>query len=164
MKRFAFFAIAAAFLGTAALAYGQEPAPKPGPPDKPVHVEGNAAREKINKAVAPYIAKAKKTYPDAKARYLKGLPKNHRFYVTYSLNEKGEGGSSRFEQVFMAVRRIKDGKITAAISSDLNTVKTYKMGQVITFPEKDIMDWTITRPDGTEEGNFVGNFMDTYKP
>lgn len=32
----------------------------------------------------------------------------------------------------------------------------------MTFPETDMLDWPITRPDGTEEGNFVGKFLDTY--
>ena len=30
--------------------------------------------------------------------------------------------------------------------------------------ESDVLDWTISKPDGTEEGNFVGKFLDTYKP
>jgi hypothetical protein len=27
-----------------------------------------------------------------------------------------------------------------------------------------LLDWLITRPDGTEEGNVVGKFIDTYRP
>ena len=25
-----------------------------------------------------------------------------------------------------------------------------------------VIDWTIVMPDGSEEGNVVGNFLDTY--
>ena len=28
----------------------------------------------------------------------------------------------------------------------------------------EVLDWTISKPDGTEEGNFVGKFLDTYRP
>ena len=138
------------------------PAPtKPGPKDKPTTAKGQDEIQKLNKAVAPYVARAKKTYPSAKARYLKGLPAGQRFFVTYSLKENG---GKQFEQVFIAVQSIKGSSITGAIANDLNRVKTYKRGQVVTFPEAEILDWTISRPDGTEEGNVVGNVLDTYKP
>ncbi len=52
----------------------------------------------------------------------------------------------------------------ASIQSSLDIVENYKTGQRITFPETDIDNWVIVRPDGTEEGNYVGKFLDTYKP
>jgi hypothetical protein len=30
--------------------------------------------------------------------------------------------------------------------------------------ETELLDWLITKPDGTEEGNVVGKFLDTYQP
>jgi len=39
-----------------------------------------------------------------------------------------------------------------------------KSGQRITIPESKIDNWVIVRPDGTEEGNYVGKFLDHYKP
>lgn len=32
---------------------------------------------------------------------------------------------------------------------------------MIDFKEKDIIDWLISKPDRSEEGNFVGKFLDT---
>ena len=32
---------------------------------------------------------------------------------------------------------------------------------MIEFNEKDILDWLIAKPDGSEEGNFIGKFLDT---
>jgi hypothetical protein len=72
--------------------------------------------------------------------------------------------SGVLEQVFIAVERINDGKITGTISSNLALVKDYKRGQRYTLAETDLLDWLISKPDGTEEGNFVGKFLDTYKP
>jgi hypothetical protein len=31
------------------------------------------------------------------------------------------------------------------------------------FAETEVMDWLISHPDGSEEGNFVGKFLDTYQ-
>ena len=129
------------------------------PVDRPVSV--NEARiSKYERAIAPYVAKARETYPEAKKRYLAGFPPKHTFFVTTRLTDK----SGLWEQVFIAVENIKDGNITGIISNNLTAVKDYKSGQRYTLAEADLLDWLISKPDGTEEGNFVGNFLDTYKP
>src|SRR3954468_24342068 len=51
------------------------------PTDKPVAVNGKEAAEERERAVAPYIAQGRRTYPDAKKRYLAGLGPDHHFYV-----------------------------------------------------------------------------------
>ena len=33
-----------------------------------------------------------------------------------------------------------------------------------TMPEDELIDWTIVHPDGSEEGNVVGKFLDTLRP
>jgi hypothetical protein len=43
-------------------------------------------------------------------------------------------------------------------------VHGYSLGDRYAFPESELRDWLITRPDGTEEGNFVGRFLDSYEP
>jgi hypothetical protein len=30
--------------------------------------------------------------------------------------------------------------------------------------EAELLDWLIAKPDGAEEGNVVGKFLDTYQP
>ena len=124
--------------------------------DKTVNVAPNAPvdnlkqvtknqKDNFEEAIKPYIEKARKTYPQAKERYLKGLPPKETFFVTTLLHdEKG-----KFEQVFVAVKEIKDGKIKGLIWSDIQLVSGYKMGDVYIFPESDLLDWTISKPDGT---------------
>jgi hypothetical protein len=51
------------------------------PQDQPVEVKGNVADEEYRAAIAPYVEKAKKTYPEAKERYLAGLPAGHNFFA-----------------------------------------------------------------------------------
>src|SRR5205814_5473500 len=114
-----------------------------------------------DKAVAPYVAKARATYPAAKRRFLAGLPPGHRFSVRVPVFDRG---GLRREDSFIGVQKIKGGNITGTIESTLTVVKDYKTGQRITFPESKIDNWLILRPDGTEEGNYVGKFLDHYKP
>ena len=44
------------------------------------------------------------------------------------------------------------------------TLIGYGMGQFYSLPESQLIDWMIAKPDGTEEGNEVGKFLDTYHP
>ena len=129
------------------------------PKDKPKTVTEDVAR-KFDEAIKPYIEKARKTYPDARKRFLDGLPPKHSFFVTTRLRDE----RGRFEQVFVAVKEIKDGRIKGLIWSDIEVVSGYKKGDSYSFPESELLDWTITNPDGAEEGNFVGKFLDTYNP
>jgi hypothetical protein len=130
-----------------------------GPPDKPV---GMTSKEKLaayDRAIAPYVAKARATYPGAKKRFLAGLSPGYRFSVRVPLTDP----DGKREDSFIAVEKISSGKITGTIESQLTLVSHYKNGQRITFPETHIDNWVIVRPDGTEEGNPVGKFLDHYK-
>ena len=129
------------------------------PKDKPISAEASEA-ERLEAAIKPYIEKARNTYPQAKARFLNGLPPKHTFFITTRLYDSAK----RLEQVFIAVREIKDGRISGVIASEIHLVSGYKEGDSYSFPESEVIDWTISKPDGTEEGNFVGNFLDTYQP
>ncbi|WP_437898359.1 hypothetical protein [Sorangium sp. So ce124] len=65
--------------------------------------------------------------------------------------------------MFVAVSSIKDGRIFGRIASDVLGVKGYKRGDAYDFPEADLIDWLISRPDGTEEENVVGKFLDDWQ-
>jgi hypothetical protein len=105
----------------------------------------------------PYVEEARRTYPQAKARFQSGLPAGYRFLVTIDLHE-----DNFYESSFMAVRKISDGKVTAVVATKLIKVKSYQYGKLYVFPESEVLDWTIMSPDGKEEGNFVGKFLDEY--
>ena len=130
-------------------------------PDKPILSSGAKANDALMKAEAPYIAKARATYPAAKKRFLTGLPRGYSFEVRKRLIDPG---GVRVEEVFIEVEAIKGGKVHGRIGNKLDVVHSYRQGQRISFPESDVLDWTIVHPDGREEGNFVGKFIDTYKP
>lgn len=69
----------------------------------------------------------------------------------------------REETVFVQVQRIEGDQITGRIASNILSVRGYKAGDTYTLSERDLIDWVITRPDGSEEGNLVGKFLDTWQ-
>ena len=129
------------------------------PQDKPVHSEGAQQASDVERAIAPYVAKARKTYPAAKKRFLAGLPPKYLFSLTTKLWDRSH---TKFEVVFVVADKISGGKVTGHLASHTKQPVGYNFGDQITFPESEVMDWTIVHPDGTEEGNVVGNFLDTY--
>lgn len=129
------------------------------PQDKPINAESSDEVKRLEEAIKPYIEKAKKTYPDARKRFLAGLPPKHAFFITTRLHDS----QGHFEQVFIAVKEIKEGVIKGVIASEVRLVSGFKYGNSYSFPESELIDWTIAKPDGTEEGNFVGKFLDTYQ-
>lgn len=130
------------------------------PRDQPVAAKGTSEIEELRAALAPYVEKARQTYPEAKRRYLAGLPQGHVFFTVTRIRD---GDSMMEEQVFIAVSGIRDGKISGNIASDLLGVRSYKRGDMYTFPETELIDWLVSRPDGSEEGNVVGKFLDDWQ-
>ncbi len=63
----------------------------------------------------------------------------------------------------MRVDTIVGSRIAGRIASDILRVRGFRAGQSYALTERDLLDWTIVRPDGTEEGNVVGIFLDTYR-
>ena len=131
------------------------------PIDKPVSISEGAADATLadfTRRIAPAVKKARATLPQAKRRFLKGLPDGHAFFLSTRLKDP----NGNFEQVFVRVRLWDGVRIQGTIANALGTVKTYQQNQLISFTEADVLDWTISRPDGSEEGNYVGKLMDAW--
>ncbi len=131
------------------------------PSDRPVHVaakesEAAEALAAFERLIAPAVKQARSTLPQAKRRYLKGLPSGQAFFVTTRITDP----DGQFEQVFVRVRHWQGAQVSGEIANALDNVKTYRQGQSISFPESAVLDWTISRPDGTEEGNYVGKLIE----
>lgn len=130
------------------------------PIDSPVQAGEKCIWFAMDRAMQPYIAQARATWPNARQRYLAGLPRGHSFFVTALLVDNQD----RREQVFIAVDSIGDGRITGKIWNRIEVVHGFRLGDHYAFPESELRDWMIAKPDGKEEGNFVGKFLDTYEP
>lgn len=132
------------------------------PTDKPVAIAGteNAkSLQQLDKLIAPAVKQARKTLPQVKQRLQTGLTPGQAFFLTTRIYDT----DGRFEQVFVRVREWQGNTIKGVIASDLSVVQQYHAGQPIEFPEKAVLDWTISQPDGSEEGNFVGKLLDTLQ-
>lgn len=104
----------------------------------------------------PYVRQARATLGDAKKRFLGGLGPGQRLYLTTRITEP-----NGLEQVFVEVVAWEDAAIRTRIDSHLEVAKRHHRGEALTIHEKDVLDWTIVHPDGREEGNFVGKYLDT---
>jgi hypothetical protein len=109
---------------------------RPGPPDKPMRVVGGEQAVAYDKAIAPYIAKARATYPAAKKRFLEGLPPGYLFSVWIRLFQNdSKTRQLRNEDVFVDVDSIRDGVVSGRINSQIMLLTNHKKGERITFPE-----------------------------
>jgi hypothetical protein len=151
-------AVAALLLAGKALAQEPHVAPN-GPKDQPQTLD-SLRWAQLDSATAPLVAQARLTYPGAKRRYLAGLPPGQSFFLTTRLRDS----VANREQVFVAVDSIRADRVFGRIWSDITVVRGYRLRQPISFLESAIVDWLITKPDGSEEGNVVGKFLDTYRP
>lgn len=121
-----------------------------------------AATAKLERALEPYIAQARKTWPAVRARFASGLPKGRTLSVVTRLQD-AEG---KHEMLFVLVRAIepKTNRVVGVINNDVRLLKDHRRGDAVFVEDKDIRDWVIVAPDGSEEGNVVGKFLDTYRP
>jgi hypothetical protein len=131
-----------------------------GPRDQPLTASSGSDAVRMFFAMEPYVAHARASWPEARRRFLAGLPDRHTFFVTTRLRDAG----GRIEQVFVAVDSVTDGRVHGRIWSQILVVEGYRLGQRYAFSEAELIDWMIARPDGTTEGNVVGRFLDIYRP
>ncbi len=111
--------------------------------------------EDYRTTIAPYVQQSRLTYPEAKRRFLQGLPPNQAFYAATMVQD--DTGTT--EQIFVAVSSINNGLITGQIVTRVVGVSGRHRGEIYTFSESDLVDWVISHSGGAEEGHFVGRFL-----
>lgn len=113
--------------------------------------------QELTEALKPLIVQARATLPDAKKRYLAGLPTGHFMSVTTGLTDK----NGHHEQVFVTIDSWNGDVVNGRLANDVS-LDGYKRGQALKVNEKDMLDWTIVNPKGEEEGNVLGKFIDKW--
>ena len=127
--------------------------------DKP----GTISAEKLTEfqaAIEPYAKKARETLPGVKKRYLNGLVEEEMLYVVVRLPDQNGG----FEQAYVRVRDWQGEDLLGTVASRLSIAQSQHTGVLISFKEEAIVDWVLVKADGYEEGNYVGRFLEQYKP
>lgn len=130
------------------------------PTDQPLAFASTDAAKRLRELdtqIASAVKQARTTLPGVKKRFQAGLPEEQVLFLTTRLYD----ANGTFEQVFIRVREWSGTVVHGIIANELLTVQSFTQGQQIIFPEKAVLDWTISLPDGSEEGNFVGKLLDS---
>jgi len=102
------------------------------------------------------IEKARQTIPAIKQCFLSGLPAGHKLFVTIEISD----GPGRHENAYVAVNSWHGTEIIGDLATKLCSIKAHAFGERLKFSQDRVIDWTITTPDGTEEGNHLGKLFD----
>ena len=121
--------------------------------DLPTEVKSEVSN-KFEEAIAPEILKAQQNLAEVKRRFLNGLKKDNKLYLTIRIADQ----YGNVEQVYIRTYLWKDSTVMGQISNNLYSVSGYRPGQTISFDESDILDWTLIDADGKEYGNYLGRF------
>ena len=163
MRQFSLIIMLAAASLHSVRAAAQAPTPQlspNAPDDRPVSATAVCQWQAMLKAMAPYVAQARRTYPDARRRFVGRAQPVRPLFVTTQLHD----AKGHHEQVFVAVDSIVGARIFGTLSSPINVVQGYRYRQPYNFDDSELLDWTFASPDGSEEGNVVGKFIETYTP
>ena len=130
------------------------------PRDQPANLTAQCQWRELIKATEPLVAEARRTYPAARQRYIAGLPPRQTFFIAVRIDDS----LAHHEQIFVAVDSIGGDRLVGRIASEIGVVRGYRAGQRYVARDTDVIDWLISKPDGSEDGNVVGKFLDTYQP
>ncbi len=128
------------------------------PTDEPVGATAGSVSA-MGKMLAPCVTKARAAFPGAAQRFKAGLPEGQSLFVVTVLHDS----TGKFEQVFVAVDSIGKTDVYGRIWNQITIVKGYQLRQPYTVPQGEIIDWMISKPDGSEEGNWSGKFLDAWR-
>lgn len=134
------------------------------PPDRPISATLRCQVTAMMQAIAPLSAEARSTFPATRQRFEQGLPSRHTFFVSTWLRDS----LGRQELAFVAVDSITGSddelRIAGRIWNQIHVVRGFAFRHSYSFAIEELVDWMIARPDGSEEGNEVDKFLDTYQP
>jgi hypothetical protein len=122
------------------------------PPDRPVELG-----EDLEIEIERLSRISRGELPGVRERFLGGLPPNHHLFVSTTLHD-----ASANEMVFVHVREWREPELIDGVLDSDVTVTGYRRGQPLSVRTSDVADWTISRPDGTEEGNRIGRYIDAH--
>jgi len=130
-------------------------------PTPPADGGGTSASKPADKGVLsdprlpPLVDKARQAYPDARKKFAAGLPRGDKFLIRAQV--KDPAGVTDIAVV--RVRTIIDGIIKGSVYTAPKKATGFAFGQACDVPEGELLDWVISKTDGTEEGDFMGHIL-----
>ena len=123
----------------------------------PAGVRPALARDET--ALADPVREALRTLPQAKKRFLAGLPDGDQFLLSVRV----AASDTSFRQVSARVLGWRGNTVQALLLPENASSATPAEPMPVSFPETAVVDWTLLRASGREEGNYVGRYTDTAR-
>ena len=114
----------------------------------------------MSKLIAPYIEKARATFPEVKKKYIAGdyVREKRQLDVQIELTDK----NGDREMVFIVVTQCLGNRFQGIIVNDIQLLKEYKNGDTLSFSQDQVKNWVVVDSKGNEEGNFVGKAIEAF--
>ena len=121
----------------------------------PAGVRPALARDQT--ALADPVREALRTLPQAKKRFLAGLPDGDQFLLSVRV----AASDTSFRQASARVLGWRGNTVQALLLPAEADSATPAEPTPVSFPETAVVDWTLLRASGREEGNYVGRYNET---
>ncbi|MBO2012309.1 hypothetical protein [Hymenobacter negativus] len=109
-------------------------------------------------ALADPVREALRTLPQAKKKFLAGLPIGDQFLLSVRVIAT----DTSFRQASARVLGWHGNTVQALLLPSPDAAPKTEPTPV-SFPETAVVDWTLLRASGREEGNYVGRYIDTSR-
>ena len=123
----------------------------------PAAVRPALARDET--ALADPVREALRTLPQAKKKFLAGLPDGDQFLLSVRV----AASDTSFRQASARVLGWRGNTVQALLLPAAADSATPAEPLPVSFPETAVVDWTLLRASGREEGNYVGRYTDTAR-
>ena len=123
----------------------------------PAGVRPALARDQT--ALADPVREALRTLPQAKKKFLAGLPAGDQFLLSVRV----AASDTSFRQASARVLGWRGNTVQALLLPEAADSATPAEPMPVSFPETAVVDWTLLRASGREEGNYVGRYTDTAR-
>lgn len=110
-------------------------------------------------ALADPVREALRTLPQAKKRFLAGLPAGDQFLLSVRV----AATDTSFRPASARVLGWHGSTVQALLLPDAGDAASPAQPTPVSFPETAVVDWTLLRASGREEGNYVGRYIDTSR-
>ena len=110
-------------------------------------------------ALADPVREALRTLPQAKKKFLAGLPAGDQFLLSVRV----AASDTSFRQASARVLGWRGNTVQALLLPETVDSATPAEPMPVSFPETAVVDWTLLRASGREEGNYVGRYTDTAR-
>ena len=110
-------------------------------------------------ALADPMREALRTLPQAKKRFLAGLPEGDQFLLSVRVIAT----DTSFRRVSARVLGWHGTTVQALLLPDTAGAAGPAEPMPVSFSETAVLDWTLLRASGREEGNYVGRYTDTAR-